>query len=67
MASRCWNTAESTRVEFFGSLFLVTSREALRLSSCLDLRVVEAVRFKHHNLIVALIVRIFRMRSNPAL
>ena len=63
-----WQAAEPTSVELFGiRSFLVATGEALGLCACLNLRAIETLGLEHHDLVIALIVRILSVVRNAAL
>lgn len=63
-----WQATEPASVELLAIRgFLVATGEALRLRGDLGLRVVETLRLEHHDLVVALIVRVLRVVRDAAL
>ncbi len=65
------SATESTCVEFFVSVWILLNAIAICISfrwiHMLELRVIQAIRFKHHNLVVAFVILILCVIRNSTL
>lgn len=65
------STTESTSIEFFVSVWILLDAIAICISfrwiCMLELRIVKAVRFEHHNLVVTFVILILCMIRNSTL